>query len=266
VYAKYDVDVTELEKITKILSERWKIKLTLTTLLSWAWARAMGDNPLANAIVRDGELKPLPYIKASTVVSLPKSDQVWPVVIDKADQLDLEQYAQALKQTVYAIREKKEKELDDRWLPKVMPVKLLKWMLGLFTTLRTDWGFDLTWLGVENEPFQPSSFTCTSVGMFDMDDAFATFAPFQPVPFVVAIGTARWRPWVIEKENTQQIVPRRIVPFCLTADHRVIDGKLGSLLWMDFKKHLSNFTKEYEHLIPPITSNNTSMPIVQSKL
>jgi hypothetical protein len=38
------------------------------------------------------------------VVSLPKSDQVWPVVIDKADQLDLEQYAQALKQTVIALK------------------------------------------------------------------------------------------------------------------------------------------------------------------
>ncbi len=76
MYAKYDVDVTELEQILKVLSEQWAIKLTLTTLLSWAWARsvdwpklrsdianiidrAVGDNPLANAIVRNGELKPV---------------------------------------------------------------------------------------------------------------------------------------------------------------------------------------------------------------
>lgn len=99
----------------------------------------------------------------------------------------------------------------------------------------------------------------------------------------------------MEQGSTQQIVPRRIVPFCLTADHRVIvsllvivllilydplfvffdqlfqDGKLGSSLWADFKKHLNQFTKEYEGLIAHNTStnnnnNNDSLPVVQSKL
>jgi pyruvate dehydrogenase E2 component (dihydrolipoamide acetyltransferase) len=72
------------------------------------------------------------------------------------------------------------------------------------------------------EELQGGTFTITNIGA--MGGGF--FAPIINYPQVAIMGMGRavLKPWVTERQNGPEIVPRLIMPLMLTIDHRVLDG------------------------------------------
>jgi len=72
------------------------------------------------------------------------------------------------------------------------------------------------------EEMQGGTFTITNIGA--MGGGF--FAPIinYPQVAIMGMGRAALKPWVIERQNGPEIVPRLIMPLVLTIDHRVLDG------------------------------------------
>ena len=72
------------------------------------------------------------------------------------------------------------------------------------------------------EEMQGGTFTITNIGA--MGGGF--FAPIinYPQVAIMGMGRATLKPWVIERQNGPEIVPRLIMPLVLTIDHRVLDG------------------------------------------
>ena len=122
------------------------------------------------------------------------------------------------------------------WL---MPASIVRLVVNTATTLETDWGVNLSWIGVDNIPFQPASATITCNHHYGIEEAFATFPTMQPTPLIVSVGLVREIPWVVNGA----IVPRRVVSLCFTVDHRVMDGKLGGKLMKSVRRHLYSFVK-----------------------
>ncbi len=87
-------------------------------------------------------------------------------------------------------------------------------------------------LGVEE--LKGSSFTISNYGTFG--GLFAT--PIINLPDVAILGTGRIedRPWV----KNHQIVIRKILPLCLTFDHRVVDGSTAATFLNRVKSYLED--------------------------
>jgi hypothetical protein len=120
------------------------------------------------------------------------------------------------------------------WL---MPASLVRFVVNTATVLETDWGVNLSWVGVDNVPFQPASATVTCNHRFGLEEAFATFPTMQPTPLILSVGLVRELPWIVNGD----IKPRRIISLCFTVDHRVMDGKLGGKLMKSVKQHIEQF-------------------------
>jgi hypothetical protein len=120
------------------------------------------------------------------------------------------------------------------WL---MPATIVRFVLNTFTVLETDWGLNLTWVGIDNSQYQPASATVTCLHRYGLEEAFATFPNIQPTPLMVSAGLVVQKPWVLNG----QVVPRRIITLCFTVDHRVMDGNLGGKLMKATKKHIEAF-------------------------
>ena len=81
------------------------------------------------------------------------------------------------------------------------------------------------------------TFTFTNVGAFGT--LMGTPIINQPQVAILAVGTIKKRPVVIESENNDTIGIRHMMYLSLSYDHRIIDGSLGS-------GFLSEVAKEFE--------------------
>lgn len=86
---------------------------------------------------------------------------------------------------------------------------------------------------------QGGTFTITNLGQFDT----VTGTPIinQPESAILAVGSIKKRPWVVETESMQTIGIRDVVTLALSYDHRIIDGALGGAFLSRIGYLLSNF-------------------------
>ena len=86
---------------------------------------------------------------------------------------------------------------------------------------------------------QGGTFTITNVGTFG--SLMGTPIINQPQVAILATGTIKKRPVVIETEQGDSIAIRHMVYLSLSYDHRVIDGALGATFLSAIVKELENF-------------------------
>lgn len=89
---------------------------------------------------------------------------------------------------------------------------------------------------------QGGTFTLTNVGTFG--SLMGTPIINQPQVAILATGTIKKRPVVIETEQGDFIAIRHMMYLSLSYDHRVIDGALGSTFLNAVAKELENFSAE----------------------
>lgn len=73
--------------------------------------------------------------------------------------------------------------------------------------------------------------TITNVGVFGVDTGTPILNPGETS--ILALGTIRRQPWVVQDEAGERIEPRSILQLALSFDHRVLDGQQGSELLAD---------------------------------
>jgi 2-oxoglutarate dehydrogenase E2 component (dihydrolipoamide succinyltransferase) len=89
---------------------------------------------------------------------------------------------------------------------------------------------------------QGGTFTLTNVGTFG--SLMGTPIINQPQVAILATGTIKKRPVVIETEQGDFIAIRNMMYLSLSYDHRVIDGALGSTFLNAVAKELENFSAD----------------------
>lgn len=140
-----------------------------------------------------------------------------------------------------AIHEYQKKKLNSftvaDWL---VPASVVRFFQNTATAFETDWGLNLSWLGVDSAQYQPSSALVTCIHKYELTEAYSTFPTNQPTPLAVSIGLVTERPWVVNGS----VQPRRVVTLCFTIDHRVVDGRLGGRLMKATKKHVEAFVRD----------------------
>jgi hypothetical protein len=176
-------------------------------------------------------------------MALPESDQVWIIRVTDAEKMSLDEFSTCVAKHINEKRQHQSKELNTSydWVVNYVPNGLVRQLLSFFTKVETDWGLNLSWLGVpQREPFQPCSTAITSVGSLGIDEGSPTFpVAMQPCPMIVSLGAVKKTPWVAE--NGQDIVVRDVMSCVAAGDHRVIDGKLASLLLAALRKYVDAF-------------------------
>ena len=89
------------------------------------------------------------------------------------------------------------------------------------------------------DEIQNGTFTLTNIGTFN--SMMATPIINQPQLAILATGTIKKRPVVIETKNGDAIMIRRIMYLSLSYDHRVIDGYLGGTFLNRVVELLENY-------------------------
>ncbi|WP_432838199.1 dihydrolipoamide acetyltransferase family protein [Dactylosporangium sp. CA-092794] len=73
--------------------------------------------------------------------------------------------------------------------------------------------------------------TITNVGVFGVDTGTPILNPGEAA--ILAIGAIRRRPWVVERDGTEELAARWVAELALSFDHRIMDGQQGSALLAD---------------------------------
>ena len=75
------------------------------------------------------------------------------------------------------------------------------------------------------------SITLTNIGVFGVDAGTPILNPGEAA--IIAFGTVRRLPWVVERDGAEAIEPRWVTQLSLSFDHRVVDGEQGSRFLSD---------------------------------
>ncbi|WEK38454.1 MAG: dihydrolipoamide acetyltransferase family protein [Candidatus Pseudobacter hemicellulosilyticus] len=91
---------------------------------------------------------------------------------------------------------------------------------------------------------QNGTFTLTNVGTFG--SLMGTPIINQPQVAILAVGTIKKRPVVIETEQGDAIAIRHMMYLSMSYDHRIIDGAMGATFLNAVAKELENFNPDRE--------------------
>ena len=75
------------------------------------------------------------------------------------------------------------------------------------------------------------TFTITNVGVFGVDAGTPIINPGEAA--ILCFGAITRRPWVVEVDGVEQVVPRDVTTLALSFDHRFLDGEAGSRFLAD---------------------------------
>jgi 2-oxoglutarate dehydrogenase E2 component (dihydrolipoamide succinyltransferase) len=97
---------------------------------------------------------------------------------------------------------------------------------------------------LRSEDIQGGSFTLTNVGGFG--SLMGTPIINQPQVAILAVGTIKKRPVVLETPHGDSIAIRHMMYLSMSYDHRIIDGSLGATFLTAVAHELENFNSERE--------------------
>lgn len=92
---------------------------------------------------------------------------------------------------------------------------------------------------------QGGTFTMTNVGTFG--SLMGTPIISQPQVAILAVGTIKKRPVVVETPAGDSIAIRHMMYLSMSYDHRIIDGSLGATFLTAVAKELENFNPERDY-------------------
>jgi pyruvate/2-oxoglutarate dehydrogenase complex dihydrolipoamide acyltransferase (E2) component len=212
-------------------------KVTWTHVFAWATAMALKENPRANARVHLGRVIPCRSVDIFMQVAL-EGDSLSGVKVDGASELNAAEIADVANRKVTALRGGKDKVFQATLSNlRFIPAFVLGPVLRLTSLLGNDLALNIPWLGVPRDPFGTAQ--VTSLGMFDVDLAFAPFFPLSNGATLILVPSVKSRPMAIDG----QVQVRRTINLCATFDHRVVDGVLAAKFSHSIKTALENFAR-----------------------
>ncbi len=217
-------------------------KLTVTHAVARGVASVLGAHPDLNCLVRRGRIWMRRDVDVFCQVAVPHEDgkklagaDLSGAVIRQADRLTTGQIAEHLQATADKIRRHDDPMLKQtKKMLTVLPPFISRPFLRLLAYLNHDWGIDLRWMGVPDDPF--GSIMVTSLGMYGIRFAYAPLFPNARCIGVLLVGGVYERPAVVDG----QVVVQKALPLCIALDHRMIDGLQASVFSRELIRRLEN--------------------------
>ncbi len=246
-------------------------KLTVTHAVARGVASVLGAHPDLNCMVRRGRLWMRRDVDVFCQVAVPHADgrklagaDLSGAVIRNADKRTMAEIAAELQAMADKIRQHKDPLLQQtKQMLSVLPPFIARPFLRLLAYLNHDWGVDLRWMGVPDDPF--GSIMVTSLGMFGIRNAYAPLFPNARCIGVLLVGGVHDRPAVVDG----QIVVQKALPLTIALDHRMIDGLQASVFSRELIRRLENpeLLDDLSVSTPPshpLTGNAKALPVAKT--
>jgi len=231
IYGKLSLDASNALKYIEELREKTGKRITLTHLIGRIAGHVLAQAPTLNGRIFLGNFIPHKTVDVSFLVAIDEGRDLGKFKVKDANLKTTEKIADELlvgsgriRTGVDSSQNAINKWLD--WLPTWV-VRPMLWLSGYLTGAA---GISLPPFKLEAFPF--GACIITSVGMFDMDEAFAPPTPFARVPIYLVVPSVRKKAVVID----EQIVIRPILDLTATLDHRFVDGAQAAMLAKIFRK------------------------------
>jgi pyruvate dehydrogenase E2 component (dihydrolipoamide acetyltransferase) len=247
IYGTIDLDMTDALEFLPKESERSGEHLTVTHLVTKAIADTLAAHPECNCIIRRGRIFERDDVDISVLVAVPPEDagreqeaDLSEALVRNADRKSMADIATEIREGARKVREHEDPLLEQtKKLFNYMPPVAMRPLLRLVARLQYDFNFDLSAVGIPNDPF--GSAIVTSVGVLGITEAFPPLLTFTRVPAILAVGAVEDRPGV----RGGQVVAVPTMRIAATFDHRVIDGFQGGKLAKTFKDIMQNPAAHY---------------------
>jgi len=149
--------------------------------------------------------------------------------LTKVDQKTLKEIAQELADLSTKIRAHQDPQFQKTFnLAKKLPVWLLKPLVKIHEWAVYNLELNIPVLGINPDPFGTAMLT--SVGSLGVPPGFAPLVPPSRCPILICLGRVTDKPWVVDGT----VMPRPIINFTTTFDHRFIDGLQASRMLKTF--------------------------------
>lgn len=244
IYGDFEFDASNLLGFIDEVREATGTRVTVTTMVGRALAKAFADNPDLNVHMHKSHFIKRDSVDIFFIVSAGAGEELSGVKVTDADQRSAIEITDELKARAERIRSGDDVELGKtKKLIGSTPRRLLKWSIRFSAWLTTDKGVDLPKWGLPKEAF--GSAMVTSVGMFGIRHAYAPLASYYRVPLLVLVGEVADKPWVVDG----QVVVRPVLNLAATLDHRYIDGYHASRL----ARSVTEYVEDPKRFEPPIS-------------
>lgn len=239
IYGLLDYDARKLlDRIATLRAAGHRV--TVTHLVARAAAEILARHPACNVQLRRRRVRQRANIDVFLQVALPSPTgelgkaELSGVKIERADQLDVAAFSEAVSAQVARTREKRDQSLDrSRSAMARIPRVLLRPILRLSQWLTVGLNLDLSRFGIARDPF--GSIAITSLGMWGIETAFAPLLPISGPALMLTVGEIKQRAVV---GDDGQVVARPILRIGGSFDHRVLDGYQLSILARELEQVL----------------------------
>lgn len=219
IYGDLELDASEVLAFIEAARKTLDVRLTMTTMVGRAIAKALADHPDLNVRMYRGNFIRRETVDVFFIVSAEEGSELSGVKVVDADKKGAVEIARELGQRAGTIRTGDDVELGKT---KKVISSTPRWLLGtsirVSSWLTTDRDLDLKRFGLPRQAF--GSTIVSSVGMFGVQRAYAPLAGYYKVPFLVLVGEVADKPVVVDK----QVTIRPMLTLTATMDHRYIDG------------------------------------------
>lgn len=219
IYGDLEFDATNILAFVEEARAATDVRLTVTTMVGKALAKALGDHPDLNVRMYRGHFIQRETVDIFFIVSADAGAELSGVKVERANEKSAVAIARELRDRAGKIRTGEDEELGKT--KKVVgstPRRLLKASIRASAWLTADRDLDLKKYGLPRQAF--GSAMVTSVGMFGIQHAYAPLANYYRIPFLVLVGEVKEKPAVVDGA----VVPRPMLTLSATLDHRYIDG------------------------------------------
>ncbi len=217
IMGSYDIDVTDaMAWLDELRAEGHRV--TPLHLVIAAMARCLAAVPELNCYARWGKVYYRGNVTVSSVVSVKGRDMGVVRVVD-ADKKTITEIAAEMQARVEATRQGEDQTTggSKNALAKI-PWPFRRWVFQLLRWLIFEMGVSIPGTGLSVDAF--GSVLITNVGSLGIHYAFPALLPAANLSFVVAMGKVVEVP----RYRDGQLVPRKLLPFGASFDHRVVDG------------------------------------------
>ena len=232
-----DVDMTEVQRLQKTLTEESGIKITATHFAVKVMGTVIDLHPDLNVLLVRG--RPMRRTTVDIFVQVAIQSEkgaggadLSGIKIKGVDKKSVVDIAREIQERSTRVRLGQDKDIEStKKLLNALPKPMIGAMMKGINRAMFDGEVDFGRIGVKFDPF--GSAMITNCASFGVHAGFAPLIPMARTPLIFLLGRTDPKPVVI---NDEDIVVRPICRHAGTFDHRLLDGYQIGLICSEYKR------------------------------